>query len=132
MDHSLRVYEGGNPLVESDYVIAANTFVPMCTSIFLGGLSGTSPDTNPLYQRPEAITKLNPQLILVGAAEFALQDSKEWALLCKQANIKHEMVVEWAQMHIYAMGSKFVDPVVRRKTDDKILGWIRECIESKE
>jgi acetyl esterase/lipase len=129
MDMSLRAYQGGNAHVESDFLVTANNFVPIVTSMFLGGLSGTSPDVNPLFRSADEIRKLKPQLILVGGAEFALQDSKEWAALCEKANVRHELVVEWGQLHVYALGSKFVDPHVRGKTDAKIVGWIKHCLD---
>ena len=127
---SLRAYQGGNALVESDYIVHGNTLVPNLTKMWLGGKSGTSPDTNPLYRGPEEIQGLSPHLLLVGAAEFVLQDSKELDKLLEAAGVRHEMVVEWGQIHTYALGSKFVDPAIRRSTDKKILSWMKECIDS--
>ncbi|EXJ91708.1 hypothetical protein A1O3_00258 [Capronia epimyces CBS 606.96] len=134
MDMSLRSFQGGNALVETDYVATANTSVPMFVRMFLGqGQSqhkGDSPDVNPLYRTPESLRYLNPQLVLVGAAEFTLQESKDWAALCLKAGVEHELVVEWGQLHVYALGSSFLDPEVRRKTDQKVVGWISRHIKS--
>lgn len=117
--------------MESDYVITANTSVPKMFSLFLGGADGESPDVNPLYCDPKEIetVKLNPQLIMVGAAEYALQDGKGWAEICKKAYIKHKLVLEWGQLHIYAMGSKWLEPGVRAQTEKTIIDWIGQCVE---
>lgn len=128
IDMSLRSYEGGNPLVESDFLVTANSLVPLLTSMWLRGRSGNSPEVNPLFCRPEDIKDLNPLLILVGAAEFALQDSRDLATLCQKANVRHELVAEWGQLHIYAMGSQWIDPAVREKTDAKIIGWMKQFV----
>ncbi|KAK5460810.1 hypothetical protein LTS15_002873 [Exophiala xenobiotica] len=126
MDMSLRSFQGGNALVETDYVATANTSVPMFSRMFLGQskYKGDSPEVNPLYRTPESLRNLNPQLILVGAAEFTLQESKDWAALCRKAGVEHELVVEWGQLHVYALGSRFLDSEVRRRTDEKVVGWM--------
>jgi acetyl esterase/lipase len=121
IDLSLRAYQGGNAAVESDYFVTANKAVPVLTVIFLGNLLGTSPEANPLYRNPEEIRALNPQLFLVGAAEFALQNLKERAALCEKTNVKHELIVVWGQLHVYALGLKSLKPAVRAKTDAKII-----------
>ena len=129
LDYSLRAFEGGNPLVETDYLVHANQVVPRMVQDFLGNISGSSPDVNVLFRKPHEIKNLNPQLILTGAGEFAVQDARDWATLCREAGVKHEMLVEWGQLHIYALGSKIVDPGVRRTTDAKIVSWIMQHIE---
>lgn len=129
LDTSLRTYESGSPLVETDYVVTANTSVPYMFNLFRGSYPGDSPEVNPLYRAPEEISHLNPQLILVGGAEMALDDGKDWAALCKKAGVRHELVIEWGQLHIYAMGSEWLDPKIRAKTDAKIIGWIKQCVD---
>ncbi|RFU29303.1 hypothetical protein B7463_g7036, partial [Scytalidium lignicola] len=127
IDLSLRAYNGGNSNVLGDYFLAANEAVPQLAAMFRGSLPGTSTEVNPLYILPDKISSLNPQLIFVGGAEFALQDSKEWAALCEKANVKHKLVVEWGQLHVYALGSRLLDPKIRTKTDALIISWILEC-----
>ena len=131
IDMALSDYEGGCAWVESDYIVAANSLLPTLTAMFLGNAPDDMPDTNPLYQQPCDIDFLNPQLILVGSAEITLQDCKRWASLCKRANIRHELVIEWGRLHVYALGSAFLDPEICRKTDSKILGWIKTCLDGK-
>jgi acetyl esterase/lipase len=128
IDMSLRAHQGGNALVETDYVVNANTMLPLYVKRWLDGLPATSVEVNPLYYKPDQIKGLNPQLIFVGAAEFALQEAKDLAILYKRAHIKHELVVEWGQLHIYALGSKWIDQEVRKKTDAKIVGWMKQCV----
>ncbi|KAF9889090.1 hypothetical protein FE257_008067 [Aspergillus nanangensis] len=109
MDASLQSYEGGNPTMATDYVNTANTSVPMMFRQFLGDTDGKDPDANPLYQSPGTIHKAflsTPQLILTGGAEMAKEDGRRWAGLCRQANVPYQLVLEWAQMHIYALGSR--------------------------
>ncbi|EXJ66159.1 uncharacterized protein A1O5_10775 [Cladophialophora psammophila CBS 110553] len=130
LDCSLRQYEGGSPLVATDYVVTANQSVPMMYKMFLGDLPGDSPDVNPLFRPAEGIKCLSPQLILVGGAEFAMQDGRDWSYLCREAGLRHEMVVEWGQLHIFAMGSRWIEPQVRRRTDKKIISWMLACIKS--
>jgi len=104
--------------------------VPDLVRRFLKGTGhgGADPEVNPLFWQPEELTGLNRQLVLVGAAEIALQEGKDWAGLCGKAGIGHKLVVEWAQLHVYAMGSRWVDPRVREKTDNLILDWISNCV----
>lgn len=61
---SLSAYEGGNPLVETDFLVAANQNVPSITKMFLGhGRSGSDPDVNPLFANPAELGGLCPQLM---------------------------------------------------------------------
>ncbi|KAH8807485.1 Alpha/Beta hydrolase protein [Xylogone sp. PMI_703] len=132
IDMSLKAYNGGNSNVLGDYFLGANEAVPQLAAMFRGSLPGTSSEVNPLYRPPHEISFLNPQLIFVGGAEFALQDSKEWAALCEKANVKHKLIVEWGHLHVYALGSDFLDPRIRSNTDTQIIGWILECIREPQ
>lgn len=127
---SMSAYDGGNPAVESDYFLQANSAVDGLVTLFIGPeRARDSPEINPLHVAPADLQGICPQLILVGGGEFALQDSKEWAKACRTAGLEHKLVVEWGQLHIYAMGSAWVDPSVRRKTDGAIIDWIKEHVE---
>lgn len=128
IDMTLRAYNGGNALIETDYVVTGNSLVPVLTSMWLGGRPGDSPEVNPLCCTPEDIRGLNPLLILAGGGEFLVEDSRDLADLCRRAGVRHELVVEWGHLHIYAMGGRWIDPAICRKTDDKILGWINEFV----
>jgi acetyl esterase/lipase len=128
MDMATSTYIGGSPTVETDYLVGGNIAVPWMAAQFRGSIPGDSPEVNPLYCQPSAIRGLSPQLILVGAAEFALYDSKKWNEVLTAANVKHNLVVEWGQLHIYAMGSTWVDPKVRAKTHNTIIDWIKELV----
>lgn len=132
LDLSLSAYEGGNQAVMSDFLVSANTAVPVMAKAFLGTFSGTDPEVNPIYQPLGRIEGLNPQLIFVGAAEFALSDSKDWARKCKDAGIKCELHIEWGQMNIWAMGSSFIDPKLRDRADARMIDWIVECVHGEE
>jgi acetyl esterase/lipase len=116
-------YEGGNALIETDFV-DANLLVPMLSAMFIGKNDPKHPSVNPLLHKPEDLRGLCPQLLLVGAGEFALQDSRAWNLLCREAGVEVEMVAERGQPHIYAMGSKWLEPAVRKKTETKIVQWL--------
>ena len=129
MDMALSAWEGGNPAVETDYFVMANQAVPALTALFIGDYAPTSPTVNPLVLQAEDLAGLNPQLIFVGAAEFALYDSKQWAQLCRAAKVECKLNIEWGQLHIYAVGSKWIDPAVRSKTDNMIVGWIKDHVE---
>lgn len=133
LDASLRQFNGGSPLVETDYVVTANTSVPMMYSMFLGDVPGNAPEVNPLCRDPNELKSLSPQLILTGGAEYAMQDGRDWSYLCRKAAITHELIVEWGQLHIFAMGSKWVHPDVRARTDKKIVDWIKDnvCLAGK-
>lgn len=129
LDTSLSLYNaGGNPTSQTDYINTSNTSVPAMFRLFLGEADGSDPGVNPLHRQPDEIRFLNPQLILTGGAEMAMFDGRQWADLCARAGIKHELTLEWGQLHIYAMGSAWVDPGVRLKTDNRILEWIDENI----
>jgi acetyl esterase/lipase len=91
---------------------------------FLGPYKADDPDVNPLYRSIDEVKGLNPQLIFVGAAEFALSDSKDWARKCREAGVECELQVEWGQLHVWALGSKFIDPELRRRTDERIVEWM--------
>ncbi|KAF9894354.1 hypothetical protein FE257_007857 [Aspergillus nanangensis] len=126
LDPSMPAHEGGNALVATDYVVKVNAAVPKLWDMWLDGASSTSPDTNPLYNRPSEIYGLNPQLILVGGGEFALQEAKDWKKLCDAAAVDSRLICEPGQMHIYSLGSKWLAPGVRKRTDEAIFGWIME------
>lgn len=125
---TLESHEGGNPAVESDYFLMANEGVPALVSLFTGGISPDSKEVNPIYCRAEDLKGLSPQLIFTGGAEFARRDSERWAGMCREAGIKHKLVIEWGQLHIYAVGSKFTAPEVRNKTDSMIIQWIKDHV----
>lgn len=129
MDMALSAWEGGNLAVETDYFVSANEAVPGLAALFIRGHASTSTDVNPLFHHAEDLTGLNPQLIFVGAAEFALSDSKKWASLCGAAGIKCSLNVEWGQLHVFALGSRWTSPAVRTKTDNMIISWIKEHVE---
>jgi acetyl esterase/lipase len=132
LDTSLQYYASGSPLVETDYVVTANTSVPQMFQMFRGLYPGDSPEVNPLRRDLSELRLLNPQLILVGGGEMALEDGKDWAKMCQNAGVKHELIIEWGQLHIYAMGSAWVGPNIRAKTDSKIINWIQQCVEREE
>jgi epsilon-lactone hydrolase len=125
LDLSGQIYdhEGGNALIETDFV-DANVLVPVLSAMFIGKNDPKHPSVNPLLNDPQQLQGLCPQLVLVGAGEFALQDSKTWTLLCEKAGVEVELVVERGQPHIYAMGSKWLESAVRKKTEDKIVQWM--------
>ncbi|EME82840.1 uncharacterized protein MYCFIDRAFT_196288 [Pseudocercospora fijiensis CIRAD86] len=127
LDMSMRAYEGGNALVETDYLVNANQTIPIFIEQWLNGVSKTSSDVNPLYREPSELLGLNPQLILVGAGDTVLPESKDFARLCQSQSILHRLVCEWGQLHIYALGTQWVDPKVRHKTDGYILDWMEQC-----
>lgn len=131
IDMSLSAYKGGNALVETDFLVTANQFVPFVTETWLGGLDGNSPYANPLCYEPNQLYGLNQQLIFVGGAEFAIQDSRNLSQLLGKAHVPHELHVGWGEMHIYAMGSDWVAPSVQRQTDAAIIVWILDAIEGK-
>jgi acetyl esterase/lipase len=120
--------DGGNALMETDYVIGANTVTPAFAAKWLNGIPAISPKVNPLYVPPEELHALNPQLILVGGGEFALQEAKDWASLCKRSGVKQQIVCEWGELHIYALGSSWIEPAVRQRTDASIIGWMKKCL----
>ncbi|OAP57404.1 hypothetical protein AYL99_08142 [Fonsecaea erecta] len=130
LDMNCKIYEGGNGAVETDYFMVANKAVPALAKLFVGDVPGDSPEVNPLHHRPEALAGLGPQLIFTGGAEFARYDSEKWAELCRAAGVECKLIIEWAQIHIYAVGSKFTDPAVRRKTDGLIIQWIKEHVRA--
>lgn len=124
MDIALTSFEGGSHAVTSDYFTQANTAVPVLAKMFRGNYAADDPEVNPLYAQENDLKGLNPQLIFVGGAEFALYDSKQWAELCKRAEVQHELHIEWGQLHIWAMGSQWIEPGLRARTDARILDWI--------
>lgn len=130
IDMALKSFQGGNALVETDYLVGGNLTVPVFSAAWLNGVSPTSPDVSPLHRTAAEIHDLNPLLILVGGGEFALQDSKDLAALCKRAKLPHHLEVEWGQMHLYGLGSKWISPKVREKTDDMIYRWIGDCLDA--
>lgn len=128
IDMAMSAYEGGNAAVETDYFLQANQAVPALVKLFIRERSPTSPEVNPLYCPVSELDGLCPQLILVGGGEFALYDSKRWAEVCAQAGVEYKLNIEYGQLHIYAMGSKFVSPAVRHKTDSMIVEWLKAHI----
>lgn len=114
--------------METDFLVAANQNVPGITKMFLGSCSGSDPEVNPLFSNPDELKGLNPQLVLLGGAEFCHQDGRDLAVLCKRAGVKHQLVVEFGQLHVYALGSKWIDPEIRAKTDTKIVDWIQAAV----
>ena len=129
LDAAMRAHQGGNALVETDYLVNANSICPHYWAQWRNGVSAMDPDVNPLQRRPEEIHGLNPQLILVGAGEIALQEAKDLAILCEQAKVPKQLVCEWGQLHIYALGSAWVEESVRRKTDMIVIDWIKQCLK---
>ncbi|KIW25996.1 uncharacterized protein PV07_09128 [Cladophialophora immunda] len=127
MDLSLSSFEGGNALVETDFVVHLNSTVPRLVKLFLDTAAPTSPEVNPLCRQPEELEFLPPTLTFVGGAEFALQEAKDLDALLNRTKVQHELVIDWGEMHIYALGSAFIDPMVRARTDDKIVKWIQSC-----
>ncbi|CZT14615.1 uncharacterized protein RCC_12209 [Ramularia collo-cygni] len=125
LDMEMNAFQGGSHAVMSDYFVQANDAVPGLVKLFIGkDYKPTDPAVNPLYQDVKVIESLNPQLIFVGAAEFALYDSKTWASLCRKAGVKTNLQIEWGQLHIWAMGSKWIEPALRMRTDNRILDWM--------
>ncbi|OAL34485.1 hypothetical protein AYO20_06328 [Fonsecaea nubica] len=128
IDMALKAYVGGNPAVESDYFVMANKAVPALVQMFIGDRPPESPEVNPLHRQPEELSGLSPQLIFTGGAEFARYDSEQWAQMCHSAGVESKLVIEWGQLHIYAMGSQWTDPAVRRKTDGLIIEWLKNHV----
>lgn len=126
---TLKSHVGGNGAVESDYFLMANIAVPGLVKLFIGGRSATDPEVNPLYEPTQEVQKLSPQLIFAGGAEFARADAELWAELCHKAGLRHHLRLEWAQLHVYALGSKLTDPRVRETSDSLIVDWILSCVE---
>ena len=131
-DMALSAYEGGNASVCSDFLVSANIGVPLMAKAFLGPYAPDDPDVNPLFRSVEEVKGLCPQLVFVGAAEFALSDSKDWARLCKRAGVECELQVEWGQLHVWALGSRWIEPELRRRTDERIVGWMERWSGQKQ
>lgn len=129
-DMALSSFGGGNALVETDYIVTANQGVPLFAKRWIGDIDGTSPEVNPLYCDPTDFQGLPPQLMLVGGGDFVVPECRDLARLFRVAGLRHEMVVEWGEFHLYALGSKWVHPEIRRKTDAHILGWVAEALET--
>ncbi|KIW78550.1 hypothetical protein Z517_08388 [Fonsecaea pedrosoi CBS 271.37] len=129
LDLALDAFRGGNASVETDYVVTGNTILPLFTDMFLRGtgLKGSDAEINPLRRKPSELKGLHRQLIFVGSAEVVTQEGKRWADVCEAADIEHKLVIEPGQLHVYAMGSSWIDPGVRNKTDDIIVDWIWDC-----
>ncbi|KAH7379067.1 Alpha/Beta hydrolase protein [Cadophora sp. MPI-SDFR-AT-0126] len=130
IDPTMPAHKGGNALTETDYLVAADANCPGLWEKWLNGISPTSPDANPLFRKPSEIADLNPQLVLVGGGEFALQEGKEWGRLCEAAGVETSIVCERGQMHIYSLGSSWLSTEVRRRTDSAIFGWIQGHIRN--
>jgi acetyl esterase/lipase len=125
-------HEGGNALVETDYLVAANANVPDLWRQWLDGVAPTSADVNPLFCSASQIAGLNPQLIFVGAGEFALQEGKDWQKLCKEAQVHNHLKCEPEQMHIFSLGSDWLSASVRDRTDATIFQWIGRHLPSRK
>lgn len=111
--------------VESDYIVSANLSVPHLANWYVGqGYANDDPDLSPLHRTPDELQGLSPQLIFAGGAEFALWDSKRWAALCKTAGVTHRLCIGWGQLHVWALGSDFIAPSLRRATDSTIISWM--------
>jgi acetyl esterase/lipase len=130
LDHSGENFEGGCPMVETDYLIYANEMVPHFSRLWCGPYPGDAPDVNPLYLPPEAVSGLSPQLVLVGAAEFAVHESVSWGKLCERAGVRCRVVREWGMMHIYALGSLWLPYEVRTRTVETIVDWIESSMNN--
>ena len=126
---TLASHEGGNPAVDTDYFLMVNETVPTLVSLFIGDISPKSSEVNPLCRRPEEISGLSPQLVFTGGAEFARRDSEKWAEMCHNSKVECKLIIEWGQLHVYALGSKFIDPETRDKTDNMILEWIKGHVQ---
>lgn len=131
IDMALGSFEGGNALVETDYIITANQGVPLFAKRWIGDIDGSSPQVNPLYCDPAQFHGLPPQLILVGGGDFVLPECRELARLFTTAGLRHKMVVEWGEFHLYALGSKWIHPRTRSKTDALIFSWLAEALDIK-
>lgn len=128
MDMAMSAFQGGCAAVDTDYFVAANEAVPRLARMFAGSHPLDSPEVNPLFRQVDELRGLCPQLILTGAAEFALSDSKAWAEMCESAGIPHKLHIEWAQIHIYAMGSRLLEPRIRERTDRQIVDWMKTYV----
>jgi len=126
---ALRSFEGGNALVETDYIITANTGVPLFATRWIRDIDGASHEVNPLYCKSSDFHGLPPQLILVGGGDFVLPECRELSQRFTEAGLRHKMVVEWGEFHLYALGSKWVDPRTRAKTEATIFGWIAQALK---
>jgi acetyl esterase/lipase len=62
LDHSGENFEGGCPMVETDYLIYANEMVPHFSRLWCGPYPGDAPDVNPLYLAPEARQRTFPSV----------------------------------------------------------------------
>lgn len=129
---SLQSFQGGNALVETDYLVGANLTVPTFVNAWLNEEPGDSSRVNPLFCTPEEFEGMCPALILVGGGEFALQEGKDLAKLLDVSGVKKHLEIEWGQMHLYGLGSKWIDPTVRRKTDGMIYRWILDSLAGME
>lgn len=129
IDMALRSFDGGNALVETDYVVTANHGVPLFAKRWIGEIDGTSPEVNPLYCKPSDFDGIPPQLILVGGGDFVLPECRELCRLFREANLQHEMVVEWGEFHLYALGSRWIHPTTRAKTDAIFFRWLTEALK---
>jgi acetyl esterase/lipase len=129
IDTALRSFDGGNALTETDYLVDVNERVPRTNAMFLAGIPGDHGNVNPFYCDTTEMEGLNPQLILAGGGEFAVEESRILADRCQKSGVKYDLVVEWGQLHLYALGSKWIDPTIRKETDSKIFRWFQECLK---
>lgn len=126
---ALKSFDGGSAFVETDYIITANEGVPLFARRWIGDISGKSPEVNPLYHEPFKFSELSPQLVLVGGGDFVLPECRELIQIFKTAGLSHRFVVEWGQIHLYALGSTWITPEVRSRTDSIIFNWVLETLK---
>jgi monoterpene epsilon-lactone hydrolase len=131
VDMALSSFEGGNALVETDYVVTANDGLPLATRQFVGGVEATSPEVNPLYCPPSDFSHLPPQLVLVGGGDFVLPECRDLARVFTEAGIRFNMVVEQGEFHLYALGSKWIKPETRSRTNAAIVSWVADALKNE-
>lgn len=127
-DMSLRSFGGGSAYVETDYIITLNEGVPLFAKRWIGDLSGDSPAVNPLYCSTSDFQNLPPQLIFAGGGDFVLPECRELVQLFSKAGLRHNLVVEWGQLHLYGLGSEWIEPSVRSRTDAIMFDWIVQAV----
>ncbi|KAH7127791.1 Alpha/Beta hydrolase protein [Dactylonectria estremocensis] len=131
-DMSLKSFEGGSAFTETDYITQANFGVPVYARKWIGSIPGDSPTVNPLFVDEDLLRTLPPTLVLAGGGDFVLPECRDLARRFTAAGVRHELIVEWGQLHLYALGSKWIDPRVREKTDTKIFEWVTKAIQGAE
>lgn len=125
---SLKSFQGGTPFVETDYLVNINTTVPYFAQKWIGEVDAKSPEVNPLYCQDDDLARLPPVRIFVGGGDFVLPECHDLVARFESAGVRFEMTIEWGQFHLYALGSPWIEPKVRNRTDALILDWIRESL----